>query len=338
MFFKENYPLKALNTFGISAFAEYYTEAGSKAQIQKLLKTKTASSNEILVLGGGSNILFTKDYPGVVMRIMIPGIHVVRENQDFFWVKAGAGVLWHDLVASCVKANFGGIENMALIPGTVGAAPVQNIGAYGAEFQDVFEALECIEIKTGKTHYFRKEDCGFGYRRSVFKESLKGQYIITNVVLRLFKEPFVDVEYGGIKQELERMDIDEPSIQDVFDAVINIRNSKLPDTTTLGNAGSFFKNPAVDIKTFQQLKNTFPDMPGYPQEDNHVKIPSGWMIEQCGLKGKKFGEVGIHDKQALVVINLGKATGEEVAKVSDMIKSEVLKKFGIELESEVNFI
>jgi UDP-N-acetylmuramate dehydrogenase len=291
-----------------------------------------------LVLGGGSNILFTQDYNGLVLKNSLKGIAVERENADHIWVKAAAGEVWHELVLYCIKHSYAGIENLSLIPGLVGAAPMQNIGAYGVELESVFERLEAIHMKTGETVIFKKEDCHFGYRESVFKNKFKDQFVITAVVLRLNKKPVFNTTYGAITETLEKMGVTELSIKAISDAVIAIRSSKLPDPKVLGNAGSFFKNPEVPPEVYERVQKEYPKMPHYPAPHGLVKIPAGWLIEQCGWKGKRIGNTGSHKDQALVLVNYGGATGNEVYELAMKIKDSVRDKFGIEINPEVNLI
>ncbi len=291
-----------------------------------------------MVLGGGSNVLLTKDYPGIVILNRIKGIKLVEDAQEFVVVEAGSGEIWHHLVMYCVDHGFGGIENLSLIPGRVGAAPIQNIGAYGVELKDVFESLTAINTDTLERKTFQKKDCEFGYRDSVFKRNLKNRYIITSVRLKLKRSPETNISYGAIAAVLKEKNIIDPGIKDVSEAVIDIRSSKLPDPAVLGNSGSFFKNPVIKREVYQKLHNRYPQLPCYNVDDNFVKVPAGWMIEQCGLKGKRFGETGCHKDQALVIVNYGNATGKEIHEHALRVIDLVNKKFGIQLEPEVNII
>ncbi len=293
----------------------------------------------MMFLGGGSNVLFCKDYEGLVIKNSIKGIQLVSEDEKHVVIKSYSGEVWHDLVMHCVEHNWGGIENLSLIPGTVGAAPMQNIGAYGVELEKVFVELEAFNLHTFELERFTKSQCNFGYRESVFKRALKNQYFIYSVTLVLTKNGKVNCEYGDILQVLKDKGLDEAtaSIKDVSDAVIQIRSSKLPDPKVLGNSGSFFKNPVIDPTLFDSLKSDYPDIKGFPQEHG-VKVPAAWLIENCGWKGKRIGETGSHAKQALVLVNYGNATGNEVYQLAlDIIKS-VKDKFDIQLEPEVNII
>jgi UDP-N-acetylmuramate dehydrogenase len=335
---RENISLMPFNTFGIDVTARYFTTFTSEAELQEILESPLVSDHPPLVLGGGSNILLTKDLPNLVLKNEISGIAVVQEDDEYIYLEAGAGVNWHQLVLYCVRNNFAGMENLSLIPGNVGASPMQNIGAYGVEIKDIFHSLEAFHMadKTGVT--FSLEDCAFGYRESVFKRKYKGQYVITSVTYRLRKQPSFETGYGAVQQELERMGLKELSIQAISEAVINIRKSKLPDPKEVGNAGSFFKNPQVEMSQFNQLREVYPAVPFFPFDQNHVKVPAGWLIEQCGWKGARRGDAGCYPKQALVLVNYGNASGTEIYQLSEDILLSVRKKFGISLEREVNIL
>lgn len=332
-----DYPLKDLNTFGINVNSRYFVSISSVEQLKKVLVTDIARNNSLLIMGGGSNILFTRKYPGLIILNQIKGIEITDETNDTALISAGGGEVWHDLVNFALSQNLGGIENLSLIPGSVGAAPIQNIGAYGVELKEVMESLSTIELATGEERTFNNTECDFGYRNSVFKKELRDKYLITNVRLRLSKQPKLNTSYGAINSLLEEKGIDNPGIADVSNAVIEIRQSKLPDPAKLGNAGSFFKNPVVDKIDFEGLKLNFSGIPGYINA-NAVKIPAAWLIEQCGWKGKRFGAVGVHDKQPLVLVNYGNGTGEELKNLAEDIKTSVADKFGIELEAEPRII
>lgn len=338
MIVQKDVQLKPYNTFGIEATAKYFVEVSSIEQLKEVLQSPDYQSTERLVLGGGSNMLLTKDFEGLVIKIAIKGFEVVEENEDNIWIKAGAGVVWHDLVMHCVNQNYAGMENLSLIPGTVGAAPMQNIGAYGVEIKEVFEELQALEIATGEIRTFDKTTCNFGYRESIFKHEAKGKYIILNVTFKLSKKPTFHVEYGAIKDTLAEMGVTEMSIKTISDAVIHIRQSKLPNPAEIGNAGSFFKNPEIPNSQFEALKAQFPTIPSYPVSDTNTKVPAGWLIEQAGWKGQRFGNVGVHAKQALVLVNYGGGKGEEIKDLSQKIQTSVKEKFGIQLSAEVNFI
>ena len=294
--------------------------------------------SKYLILGGGSNILFTGDFHGTVIQNSITGITIEKETKDAVFISAKGGVKWHDLVMFCIERNFGGIENLSLIPGTVGAAPIQNIGAYGVELKDTFFNLTAIDLITGEQKIFSNADCKFGYRNSVFKQELKGKYFIYEITFRLEKYREVNVKYGAIQNVLKEKGIEHPEIKNVSDAVIEIRKSKLPDPEILGNAGSFFKNPEIEIARFDELKKEFPNLPGYPTENNLIKVPAGWLIEQCGWKGKRVGNTGAHKDQALVLVNYGGATGNEIYSLALEIVKSVKEKFGIKIYPEVNIV
>lgn len=338
MLLQEHVSLKSLNTLGIKAQARYYARVDSVQQLQQLSLDPQLKPRPRLILGGGSNVLFLNNFKGIVIHMAIGGITVTKQDCEYVWVKAGAGVNWHTLVLHCVEQGYAGIENLSLIPGTVGAAPMQNIGAYGVSLSDVFESLEAMEVHSGTVHTFSQKDCNFGYRDSIFKNTRKGQYIITSVTLRLHKQPTFRTTYGALQSTLKAMDIQALSIKAISDAVIHIRQSKLPDPARLGNAGSFFKNPIITQQQFEHHQHTYPDMPGYGQPGGHVKVPAAWLIEQCGWKGKKRGAVGIHAQQALVLVNYGDGTGQAIYQLAQDIKQSVQEKFGIALMPEVQVI
>jgi UDP-N-acetylmuramate dehydrogenase len=333
---QQNVSLVNYNTFGIDASARWFAEITTEEALVDLLRSDLPRQ-PLLVMGGGSNLLFTKDFDGLVLKISIPGIEREEREEDVL-VRAGAGVSWKTLVEDCVHNGYGGLENLSLIPGTVGASPVQNIGAYGVELKDVFESCTAVEIATGNLRTFYFEDCRFGYRESVFKSSLKGKYIITEVCYRLSKNPEVNVKYGAIQDELRKRNIERPTIADVAKVVSEIRVSKLPDPSTIGNAGSFFKNPVVPQSTFKVVQEAFPDIVNFPVGNGAVKLAAGWLIEQCGFKGKIVGRTGTWKNQALVLVNIGDATGIEVYDFSEHIIETVANKFGIRLEREVNIL
>lgn len=326
------------NTFGISAFASQFVEVTSVSQLQNLIQDKTIFENSVLILGGGSNILFTKDYKGLVLKNSLKGIEVTKEDENHIWVKAAGGEIWHDLVMHCVNKNWGGIENLSLIPGTVGAAPMQNIGAYGVEIKDTFEELEAINIQTGELEKFNNEQCKFGYRESIFKHEAKGKYFITSVTFKLNNKPVLNTSYGDIETLLKEWHVTKPTIADASKAVIAIRQSKLPDPAVLGNAGSFFKNPVIEFSVFEKLQKNYPTLKSFPAPDGKVKIPAAWLIEQAGWKGKRFGNIGVHEKQALVLVNYGSGTGKELIDLANKIIDSVKEKFGVALTPEVNII
>lgn len=334
--FQKNVNLKTYTTFGIDSNAELFAVFKDTNSLKLLLDQ--LDGRQITVLGGGSNLLLTKDIQGVVLKNEILGIEVIEDTHDTVLLKVGGGVVWHDFVMYTIENNYFGIENLSLIPGSVGASPMQNIGAYGIEIKDSFEKLEAIHIKTKNIETFNHIQCEFGYRESVFKRKLKGQYIITNVYFRLNKNPALNTSYGAIETELALKGIVTPSIKDVSDAVIAIRKSKLPDPKELGNAGSFFKNPVVSNSIYQDIKVKYPQVPSYFVTNETVKIPAGWLIETAGWKGKKIGNCGVHSKQALVLVNYGGATGKEVFDLSQQIIDDILNRFNILLEREVNIL
>ncbi len=333
-----NFSLKALNTFGIESFAKLFVKVNSIQQINELLDLNEFKNNHHLILGGGSNLLLTKNVDGLVIKNELLGIELINENESSVFVKCAAGVVWHEFVMWCIDKNYGGIENLALIPGCTGASPMQNIGAYGVEIKDTFYELEAIELATGNLKKFTKSDCEFGYRESVFKRQFKNQFIITSVTFQLSKQPNFHIEYGAIKQELDLMNVSELNIKAIAQAVINIRSSKLPNPKEIGNAGSFFKNPEVSEIEFQRLKIEFPDIVAYPLENKNYKLAAGWLIEQSGLKGYRAGDAGVHKLQALVLVNYGSATGNQIFGLSSQVLQTVKQKFGVDLEREVNII
>lgn len=328
--------LKPYNTFGIGAYAKYFASFASTDELKTLLSGKNRSDSNPLILGGGSNILFTKDQE-CVLKNEIKGIEKTDEDAEYIYVKAGAGENWHQFVMHCIENNWAGIENLSLIPGNAGAAPMQNIGAYGVEIKDIFYSLEAFHLREKTSVTLFHEDCAFGYRESVFKNKYKGQFAILSVTLRLNKMPHYNTSYGAIEKELETMGVKELSIKAVSQAVINIRSSKLPDPGKIGNAGSFFKNPEVPFDKYERLKKDFPGLIAYPVKERY-KLAAGWMIEQCGWKGYREGEVGVHARQALVLVNYGNARGEDVYELSEKIQRSVFDKFGVILEREVNIV
>lgn len=330
-----NQNLASMNTFGMQVSAERFAVFRNLNDLSKL---QLKNEKNLFVLGGGSNVLLTKDFSGLVVKNEITGINIEQEDTDTVTVKVGAGENWHEFVTYCIQNNWGGIENLSLIPGNVGASPMQNIGAYGVEIKDVFVSLEAYEISTGKLIVFDKEACQFGYRESVFKRALKGKYIITSVTFQLHKKPVIKTSYGAIQSELEKMGVTTPTIKDVSDAVIAIRRSKLPDPKVLGNAGSFFKNPVLAREVLAQIEKQYTEVPHYPIDDNHVKIPAGWLIEKAGWKGRRFDNYGVHQYQALVLVNYGGAKGEDILELSSAIIQDVNDKFGVMLEREVNIL
>lgn len=334
---QENISLLPYNTFGIDKIARYFVQATSEKDIQSALDFAENKSLPVIVLGGGSNILLTQDLQALVLKIEIKGIKLITEDEENVFVEVGAGENWHEFVLQCIHNNWAGVENLSLIPGTVGASPMQNIGAYGVEIKEVFHQLKAIKRKTKETEVFNWEDCAFGYRESVFKNKLKDQYIITQVVFKLSKKPVFHTEYGAIQETLEQMGVSSPSIKLISDAVIQIRKSKLPDPKEIGNAGSFFKNPTISKNHYIKIKDSYPNAPGYPTEEG-IKVPAAWLIEQAGWKGKTFGKIGVHVKQPLVLVNYGGGDGNAIKELSMEIQKSVHQKFGILLHPEVNFL
>lgn len=334
---QENISLKTHNTFGIDVKARYFVEITGLVQLQKVLELKAYPKK--FIISGGSNMLLTKDIDALVMHINLKGISIVEENEDQVEIKVMAGENWHDLVTWSLDKGYGGLENLSLIPGNTGTAPIQNIGAYGVELKDVFVSCTAMEIKTGELVSFDNEACKLGYRDSVFKNEAKGQYIITSVHLKLTKKDHIlHTGYGAIEAELKKNGIVYPTIKDVSNAVIAIRQSKLPDPAVLGNSGSFFKNPVIPKKAFEKFIKKNPEAPHYKVDEEAFKIPAGWLIEQCGYKGKRFGDAGVHEKQALVLVNYGGATGEDILRLAQLVQKEVAQKFNIKIQPEVNII
>lgn len=334
---QENISLKAYNTFGVEANARYFTEVHSTEELQEVLRKWRGGRP--FILGGGSNILLTGQLEGLVIKNNIRGKAITGKKGGRAWVSAGGGENWHELVLWCLDRGLGGIENLSLIPGTAGAAPIQNIGAYGCELSEVFHQLEAVELDTGAIHSFGKEACRFGYRDSIFKQELRGLYCITRVSLELTAANHrINTAYGDIRRTLAGQGITEPTIHDVSRAVIAIRSGKLPDPKVLGNSGSFFKNPELPPEQFRRLQQQFPDVVHYPLEDGRVKIPAGWLVEQAGWKGKRLGGAGCYEKQALVLVNYGQATGRDILALAEQVQQSVEEKFGIWLETEVNVI
>jgi UDP-N-acetylmuramate dehydrogenase len=332
--------LKSYNTFGIDADARYLVEINHADDISTLLQLTDFMGVPKLILGGGSNVLLCHNFDGLVIKMNIQGIEVIRDNDTHVYITVGAGVNWHEFVLFCVQHDYAGVENLSLIPGTVGAAPMQNIGAYGVELEQVFESLTAVHTLTGEQRTFLHADCQFGYRESIFKRELKGQYIITSVTFRLDRQPTFHTRYGAIQETLADMGVspDNISIKAISDAVIRIRRSKLPDPAEIGNAGSFFKNPEIPKTQFDTLKEQFNALPGYPIGTDTVKVPAGWLIEQAGWKGYRSGDAGVHTKQALVLVNYGNATGQEILTLAQHVKDSVLEKFDIAITPEVNVV
>lgn len=330
---QHNISLKPYNTFGIDVSAKSFSPFSNTNELQELIE---ADKNR-LILGGGSNILLLENFSGLVLKNEIRGIELVREDEEHIYLQSGAGENWHQFVLYCIKNNYAGVENLSLIPGNVGASPMQNIGAYGVEIKDVFHELKAFHIDDKKIVSFSNKECEFGYRESVFKNKYKGQFVILDVTFRLNKVPVFHTSYGAISEELNKMNA-PVSIQSISQAVINIRSSKLPDPKQIGNAGSFFKNPTIPAQKFDELKQRFPGIPGYAQAGGDVKLAAGWLIEQCGWKGYRDGDAGCHAKQALVLVNYGNASGNEIYNLSEEIRLSVQEKFNVEIEREVNII
>lgn len=335
---QENVSLRPYNTFGIDAFARYFTSFHSQEELLTVLAAQEWKHTRKMVLGGGSNILFTQDFDGLVMKNEIKGISVLREDDEFVYVRAGAGENWHQFVMYCIGRELAGLENLSLIPGNVGASPMQNIGAYGVEIRDTFFELEAFHLHDHALVKFDNAACAFGYRESVFKRQYKDQFVILNVTYRLHKQPRFNTSYGAIEQELQRMGVTVPSIRAISDAVIHIRSSKLPNPAEIGNAGSFFKNPEVTREKYEALKAAFPEIVAYPLPEDHFKLAAGWLIEQCGWKGFRDGDAGIHARQALVLVNYGHAKGAELVELAWKVVDSVKEKFGVVLEREVNIV
>jgi UDP-N-acetylmuramate dehydrogenase len=332
-----NFSLKKFNTFGIEAKARRFVAAQSVSELKSILKENR--DDRKFILGGGSNMLLTQDIDALVIHVDLKGKEIIKEDDDFVWIACQAGENWHEFVLWTLSQNYGGLENMSLIPGNVGTTPIQNIGAYGAEVKDTLVSCEAIQIHSLEMKTFSNEDCHFGYRESIFKQEAKDQYIITSVLFKLTKRNHkISTAYGDIQSELAKNGIVTPTIQDVSHAVIAIRQSKLPDPKELGNSGSFFKNPIVLKSDFEKIHAKFPEMKYYEVSDSEVKVPAGWLIEQAGFKGKRFGDAGVHKNQALVLVNYGNATGQEILAVSKDIQRTVFEKFGIQIEAEVNII
>lgn len=333
-----NISLKPYHTFGTDVYAHAFAAFHTQDELAELLDYATQQQLHPLILGGGSNVLFTKNFDGIVLKNELKGKSVIHENDEHILLKVAAGENWHQLVMYCIEQQYAGIENLSLIPGNVGASPMQNIGAYGVEIKDVFESLDAWHIKEKKLIHLNNADCRFGYRESIFKQELKNECVITAVTFRLHKKPIYHTSYGAIQAELNKMGVQELSIAAIAQAVINIRSSKLPDPKIIGNAGSFFKNPTIPISHYQDVQKAYPNIPGYPDKTNSnlIKVAAGWLIEQCGFKGFRKGDAGCHALQALVLVNYGQATGQDIFDLSIRIIEAVQKKFGIILEREVN--
>jgi UDP-N-acetylmuramate dehydrogenase len=336
----ENISLRPYNTFHIDVTAKQFAAFSSAGELEELLAFMLHASHtpKLFILGGGSNVLFTQNFNGIVLKNELAGIEIVREDDLHYYVRANAGENWHRFVLHCIERNYAGLENLSLIPGCVGASPMQNIGAYGVEIKDVFESLQAYDLEDKKVAGFNLNDCEFGYRDSIFKQKYKGRFVVLNVVFRLNKKPVFNTSYGAVEQELQAMGVRELSIKAISQAVINIRSSKLPDPANIGNAGSFFKNPQITMLQFNTLKEKYPNIPGYPVNGHTIKVAAGWLIEQCGWKGYRNGDVGVHAKQALVLVNYGDAGGGEIYNLSAKIIESVQSTFAITLEKEVNIV
>jgi UDP-N-acetylmuramate dehydrogenase len=333
---QEKVNLKPFNTFGINVQSEFFAPFPSVEILRSLLSE--VNNRNLLILGGGSNVLFQGNFDGVILRNEIKGIEVIGETENEIILKVGAGEAWHDLVLHAIAKGWGGIENLSLIPGSVGASPMQNIGAYGVEIKDVFESLDALDLANKKMRTFSHEDCQFGYRESVFKKHLKNKFVITSVTFRLTKNPKLNTSYGAIEEELKLKNIEHPSIKDVSDAVISIRQSKLPDPKKIGNAGSFFKNPIIPREQYLELQKRYKKIPSYKVDELHVKVPAGWLIDQSGWKGKTFDNYGVHKRQALVLVNYNDAKGSDIFQLSEKIIQDIFERYGIQLEREVNIL
>lgn len=330
---QSHFNLQAYNSFGLTAYAERF----AAITVEEQLEITQKEAQTPLILGGGSNILFSKDVAGLVLHNAMQGIKILSEDSESVWVRSAGGVIWHELVLWCIQQGYAGIENLSLIPGTVGAAPIQNIGAYGVELKDVFYELEAIELSSGLKRTFNKEEAQFAYRDSIFKKDWKGKLFISSVTLQLNKKPIFNTSYGDIISTLGNKTV---NLKNLSDAVIQIRRSKLPDPKEIGNAGSFFKNPIIPKSQYQQLLERYPNLPSYPIDGlpDLVKVPAGWLIDQAGWKGKRFGAVGVHAKQALVLVNYGAGTGAQIWQLAQDIQADVLDKYGIEISAEVNVV
>lgn len=334
---RNNISLKTYNTFGIDAAAKHFVSVNTLDNLKEILKLKDYHNK--LILGGGSNMLLTKDFDGLVIHMNLKGISIISEDEHNVIVKAYAGENWHEFVMYCIENNFGGIENLSLIPGNVGTTPIQNIGAYGVEIKDVFESCEALSVNSQTLQSFSKSDCDFGYRHSIFKGQTKNQFIITSVNFKLTKNHHkLNINYGAITVQLNLMGVSNPNIQDVSKAIISIREIKLPNPKDIGNSGSFFKNPVISKTHFNKLLNNFEEIPSYPISEDYVKVPAGWLIEKAGFKGKRFGNYGVHKNQALVLVNYGNAKGMDILNLSKLIQKTVKRLFGISIEAEVNIL
>ncbi len=337
MTIQTNVSLLNFNTFHIEAKASHFVEISSEEEFIQLILNGHTKQHQPLILGGGSNMLFTKNFEGLAIKNNLEGIQIIKENDEHVFIKAAAGEVWHEFVLHCIAKNYGGLENLSLIPGSVGAGPIQNIGAYGVELKDTFHECEAIYLHDGSKRVFSAEQCKFGYRESVFKHELKGKYFISSVTFKLSKNPTFKTDYGQIQIELDRMGIKELSVKAISDAVCSIRRSKLPNPAEIGNAGSFFKNPVVTKSQFEKIKEKYPDISSYPNGEN-VKLAAGWLIEKAGWKGKTMGQCGVHKNQALVLVNYGSAVGKEIFDLSEQVIRSIKETFDVDLEREVNIL
>lgn len=333
---KENFSLKKYNTFGIDVKTKYFIEYSSINELINFLDIKRKQDLPLMILGGGSNVLLTKDYEGYMLHSTIKGIEIIDETDNFVKIRVGAGEDWDEFVNYCVDHNWGGIENLSLIPGNVGTSPIQNIGAYGVEVKDVITEVETVEIESLKLFTIKNEECKFGYRDSIFKRELKGKHIVNYVIFKLNKQAVFKIEYGNLKEELKKYN--QVNLKNIRQAVVSIRESKLPNPEEIGNSGSFFKNPVINKNQAKELKVQYSEIPMYNQENGMVKIPAAWLIENAGWKGKRLGDAGVHDKQALVLVNYGGATGLEILHLAQEIQKSVKEKFSVHIEMEVNIV
>ncbi len=334
----ENFSLKKFNTFGIDVQAHLFTEITCLKDFEELISIHHGSGLPLLPLGGGSNILFTKDYTGLVAKISNKGIKIISENENDVLIEAAAGELWEDLIGYCIKNKYYGLENLSGIPGQVGSSPIQNIGAYGVEVKDCIKEVGTIDLDDGRNRNFSGAECNFSYRDSIFKRELKNKVIITNVVFKLSKVEHFNLKYGGVLEEIRRISDETPGIAAVSKAISNIRGRKIPEPKDLGSAGSFFKNPVITNELFEQLIKKYPDMPNYPANDNKRKLAAGWLVEQCGWKGYRAGDAGVCENQALILVNFGNVSGTEILELSKKIRESIFEKFGINIDPEVNIL
>lgn len=335
---RQNVSLKALNTFGLDVHAAFFAEIHTPEDLLRLAETATFQQYDRMILGGGSNVLFTSDFQGLILANRIGGIATLSSDKEHVWVRSGAGVVWDHLVQHTLRENLGGLENLSMIPGLTGAAPIQNIGAYGVELEQVFVGLEAIDLQKGEQLQFDRSMCEFGYRDSIFKHAWRNRCLITHVTLRLRRNPELQLGYGAIKSVLEQRGCHQPDIHNVSEAIRFIRSNKLPDPEQIGNAGSFFKNPVVPVSQYQTLCETWPELPGWPAGPEQIKIPAAWLIEHCGFKGMRQGDAGVHEHHALILVNYANASGSDLLALAQRIQSEVQAAFGVALEPEVRLV